>query len=348
MHEPRRIAIVKPSALGDIVHSLPVLSALRGRFPKSHITWVVNRGFESLLLGHPHLDSTFPFERGAFRSMSSAVQTAWDLSNQLRKQRFDLVIDLQGLLRTGLIVAATGSPRKIGFANAREGATRFYTHTVDVPDADQIHAVDRYWRIVESLGITNRTKQFIVPISTSEQEQVLQALQTCPRPWIAVAPGAKWLTKRWPTIHFSALLRKAQATYGGTILLLGASEDLPLSAQIATSLTGSVVDFVGKTSLPKLIAVLSLVDVMFANDTGPLHLAAALGKPCIAPYTCTRVALHGPYPMPEVRSAGIETAVSCGGSYLKKCPNNRVCFAELTPEKLWPALSLAFETRLKS
>ena len=119
---PRRIALLKPSALGDVAHALPVLSALRRRFPGAHLTWVVNRGYAPLLDGHPDLDEVLPFDRGAFRSPLRAMGYSWRFAEELRRRRFDLVIDLQGLLRTGLMSAATGAPRKVGFAAARSAA----------------------------------------------------------------------------------------------------------------------------------------------------------------------------------------------------------------------------------
>lgn len=340
MRDPRRIAIVKPSALGDIVHALPVLTALRERFPDSRISWIVNRGFEPLLVGHPHLDATVPFDRAAFRRIGTAIPYSFQWMNRLRRERFDLVIDLQGLLRTGLMCASTGSPRRVGFSNAREGAPRFYTERVDVPDADSIHAVDRYWRIAEYLGCRG-TKRFVVPVRESETDRIREELANVPRPWIAVAAGAKWVTKRWPPAHFAALLTKAQTEFGGTVLLVGASDDLPLSAAIASRLPGPARDYTGRTSLPKLAALLALSDLMVANDTGPLHLAAAMGRPCVAPYTCTKAALHGPY---GSRDSGIETTVPCAGSYLKSCPRGTICFDDLTPDKLWPPLAEALST----
>src|SRR5688572_7245290 len=129
---PRRIAIIKPSALGDIVHSLPVLSGLRQRFPHAHIAWLVNRAFMPLLQGHPHLNETVPFERGALRKgwLKGSLSFARFLS-ELRGQRYDMVIDLQGLLRTGLMTVATGAAVRIGLKSAREGAALCYTHRVE-------------------------------------------------------------------------------------------------------------------------------------------------------------------------------------------------------------------------
>src|SRR5262245_18476885 len=203
---PDRIAIIKPSALGDVVHALPVLSALRARYPGSHITWVVNKAYEPLLAGHPHLDATLPFDRGMFlKGALKAALYSHGFANRLRKQRFDLVIDLQGLLRTGLMCAATGATRKVGFANAREGAANFYTETVDVPDADALHAVDRYLRVASYLGAEGRPVRFVVPVRPDEQAAVDRDLAALPRPWIAVAVGARWATKRWPAAAFAAL-----------------------------------------------------------------------------------------------------------------------------------------------
>ena len=341
---PRRIALLKPSALGDIVHSLPVLSALKDLYPAAAIDWVVNQSFEPLIAGHPDLHATVPFQRAAFKTgLLKAAQYSVQFAGQLRKNRYDLVVDLQGLLRTGLMAAATGAPVRLGLANAREASHRFYTDRIAVPDADALHAVDRYWRIVEALGGGHLAKRFHVPLHPLELESVGRDFAAFPRPWMAVAPGSKWLTKRWPPAHFAALADRAQNEFGGTVFLVGAGEDAPLADSIRTQLRGSCIDLTGKTSLPKLAALLSRADVMIANDTGPLHLAAAIGTPCVAPYTCTKVVKHGPY---GSRHSGIETTVACAGSYLRVCPNQMICMDELTPEKLWPSLSGVLASKL--
>ncbi len=338
--EPRRIAIIKPSALGDIAHAVPVLTALRDRFPASHISWVVNRSFEPLLAGHPHLTDTIAFDRGAFkRGPVEAAAYTLRFANALRRRRFDLVLDLQGLLRTGLMTAATGAPVRVGFANAREGATQFYTHRIPVDESS--HAVEWYWEIAKFLGAGDRPKRFVLPVRDDELAAVDAELAGLPRPWVAVAVGARWLTKRWPTAHFADLANRTFAHFGGTLLLVGAPDDTALSLEVAAKLHGPFRDLTGKTPLPKLVAVLSRSDVVVANDTGPLHVAAALGRPCVAPYTCTKAARHGPYTSP---GGSVETTVPCGGSYVRQCPRGTVCFADLTPDRLWPPLARVLET----
>jgi lipopolysaccharide heptosyltransferase I len=334
---PDRIAIIKPSALGDVVHALPVLSALRARFPTAHITWVVNKAYEPLLAGHPHLDATLPFDRGMFRKGAlKAALYSHGFANRLRKQRFDLVIDLQGLLRTALMCAATGAARKVGFANAREGAVNFYTELVEVPNAGSLHAVDRYMCVASYLGAETRPVRFVVPIRPDEQTAVERDLALLPRPWVAVAVGARWVTKRWPAAAFATLLRRIQATFGGTALFVGTADDTEPSREVIARLPGPCRDFTGATSFPRLVALLGRVDLMVANDTGPLHLAAALGRPCVAPYTCTSTVRHGPY---GSLPGGVETRVACAGSYLKRCPHGMICMTDLTPDRLWPAVA---------
>lgn len=333
----RRIALIKPSSLGDIVHSLPVLTALRHRYPLATITWIVNRAYEPLLHGHPDLDATLAFDRNAARGgMCRFLSNHARFLRACRAQQFDLVIDLQGLLRSGLITAVCGARRRVGLSDAREGARCFYTDVLHVADPTGLHAVDRYWLVAEALGVGARPKQFRLPIQTMERVWALERLQGCPRPWLAFAVGARWMTKRWPPESFATLARKAQDRFGGTALFVGSAEDAPLSQRTSAHLTGPHVDLTGKTTLPRLTALLSVADAMVANDTGPLHLAAALGRPVVAPYTCTRARMTGPYasgPTPGV----VETRVWCQGSLLKRC-SRLDCMAELTPERLWPVL----------
>lgn len=340
MKPPRRVAVIKPSALGDIAHAVPVASALRQLFPAAHVSWVANRGYVPLLAGHPHLDAVIPFDRGSFsRGPLAAVNYSLAFANQLRRRRFDLVIDLQGLLRTGLMTAATAAPVRVGFANAREGSRHFYTHKIDVPDADRIHAIDRYWRVVEALGGGHLTKEFVLPVDAKELEAVDAELAPYPRPWVAVAPGARWLTKRWPVGAFADIGTRVHRQTGGTLVLVGAADDTGLSADLSSRVNGPVVDYTGKTGIAKMVAVLKRADAMLSNDTGPLHVAAALGVPCVAPYICTRPVLHGPYPAHGQPTHGIAADAPCAGSYRRECPHQPPCVGMLSPDELWPALA---------
>src|SRR5829696_808609 len=158
-----RIAIIKPSALGDVIHSLPVLGALRHKFPDAHIAWVVNRSYQPLLDGHRALNETLAFDRGAVKGgWQKAARGSLALARELRKRRFDLVIDLQGLARSAIMTLATGAARRVGLSTAREGAYLAYTDVVPVPDPDQRHAVDHNWCMAEAFGVGHLPKRFDV------------------------------------------------------------------------------------------------------------------------------------------------------------------------------------------
>ncbi len=345
----RRIALIKPSALGDIVQSLPVLGALRHRYPTAHITWVINRSYAPLVEGHPELDAVLPFDRSA--SGRGWLRRAWGFYRFLRQIHelcFDLVIDLQGLLRTGLMVAASGACRKVGLASAREGARWFYTDTLYPPipplskggrGGVDMHAVDRYWLVAEALGAGYSPKRFSLPLNPAEQSWADEKLTPQPRPWLMISVGTRWQTKRWPVGHFAALARRALDVFGGTVIAVGGPEETTAAQELTARLGGGVLNLAGATSLRQLVAVLARADLMISNDSGPLHVAAALGRPVVAPYTCTSPMRTGPYGQ---REGAVATQVWCAASYLKRC-DRMDCMKELTPERLWPATEAALK-----
>jgi len=170
-----------------------------------------------------------------------------------------------------------------------------------------------------------------------------------PRPWLAVGVGSRWLTKRWPPEHFAELAKRVRTEFGGSVILIGAPDEADLARHtahllvlptVASDSLFPVLNVAGTTSLPQLTALLARADVLLANDTGPLHLAVALGRPVVAPYTCTKVSRNGPYG--QFHNA-VETRVHCQGSYLRKC-DRLECMAELTPDRLWPTLRGILET----
>jgi heptosyltransferase I len=305
---------------------------LRQRFPAAHIAWVVNRSYEPLLAGHPSLSEVISVDRQSAKlGVRRAIRSSVNLLSQLRRRRFDLVVDLQGLLRSGLMAAATGAERRIGLGTSREGSRFFYTDVISTPDADKQHAVERYWLVAEALGVGHLPKRFFVPIAAEARRWANEQLRECARPWIFLGVGARWLTKRWPPESFAALVRRAQQQFGGTAVFIGAPDEAPLAKKVISSIVGPSRDFTGRTSLPQLAALLERADAMASNDTGPLHLAAALGRPIVAPYTCTQVRRHGPY---GAMRGAVESAIWCQGSYIRQC-DRLECMTELHPDRLW-------------
>jgi heptosyltransferase-1 len=338
----QRIALIKPSALGDIIHSLPVLTALRRRYPRAHITWVVNRGYAPLLHGHRDLDDFLPFDRHlSHHGWRTAARSWLRFLRELRRRRFDLAIDMQGLFRSAVMMAATAAQRRVGLGTAREGARWTYTDVLATGERNAVHAVDHGWRVAEAFGVGDGPKEFHIPIADEARNWAEAIANGYPRPWLMLGPGARWQTKRWPPECFAELAHRFWHRFGGTVFFVGGEEERTAASAIRHGLSGPSRDLTGQTTLPHLAALLERADAMLANDTGPLHLAAALGRPVVAPYTCTTVRHSGPY---GTERGAVETTVACGGSYVKRCAHRR-CMAELTPDRLWPSLVEALHSR---
>lgn len=330
---PRSVCLIKPSSLGDVVHALPVLSALRGRWPDAHIAWVVNRGLRGLLDGHPHLDEVIPFDRGSVGVGPRGLAAITRFGAELRSRRFELTIDLQGLLRSGIMTASTGAPVRVGLSDAREGATWFYTHSVGMPSGD-VHAVNKLMLIAGAFG-AETSPSFLPALTEEDHAWAANETRAVPRPRLVLNVGARWVTKRWPPGSFAEVARMAASERGAGIILVGSPEDRPLVDELVTRL-GSipVLDLCGKTSLPQLAAVMGLADCVVSNDTGPLHLAAATGVKVVGVYTCTKVEKTGPW---GPNATSVSSRIWCAGSCVKKCVRME-CMDELTPDRVWDAV----------
>lgn len=341
--EPQRICLIKPSALGDVVQTLPVLAALRERWPTAHIAWVVNQSLVDILSDHPQLDEIIPFDRSAMRGWRGIV-AARKLWNRLRAAEFDLAIDMQGLLRSGLMAQATGAKYKVGFANAREKATWFYTHRVDVPTLD-IPALQRYWHVVTALGGQPEIPSAPLGLLESHRAWALEKLSALPRPLLAIHPGAQWQTKRWPPENFAKLARRAQQEFTAGVVLVGGPGEGKLCREIETSVPNAL-NLAEQTSLRELAAILESADVLLSGDTGPMHLAAAVGTQTVSIFTCTSPTRAGPHGKGH---RIVQTEVPCAASYLKKC-SSMICLPDLAPARVWPALAhvLAERTQPKT
>lgn len=334
--EPRRVVLIKPSALGDVANATPVLAALRGRWPSSRFAWVINAGLAGLVEGLPGLDEVIRFDRARLRPTPRGAWAFGRFLAGLRGHRFDLAIDLQGLLRSGLMTRATGAPVRVGLSDAREGATLAYTHRVAMPSGPS-HAVDRLMRVARAFGVEPGPPRFLAAMSEADRRWARDVLADVPRPRLILNVGARWETKRWPPDHFAEVARRAVARFGAGLVAVGAPEDRPLVEALRASLTPiPILNLCAGTTLPRLAALASASDLVLSNDTGPLHLAVAAGARTVGVYTCTDPRQNGPY---GPRASAVSTHVACAASYLQCC-GRLTCMAELTPDRVWPAVAL--------
>lgn len=333
----RRVCLIKPSALGDIVQTLPILGALRSRFPEAHLSWVVKREWAELLAGHPHLDEVILF--GARDGLRSWGRLLADLHGR----RFDLVLDLQGLLRTGLLTAATRAPVRVGLEIAREGS-HWACNCILPATGREVPAHARYWRVAEAFGASSPAQSVVLPIPPDDAKWARQQLSVCGEGVrIAMHLGAAWPTKRWPIAKFAEIAVRAVDRFGAGIVLVGGSADRPAAEQLTSRLHASghgrrVLNLVGQSGLKQLAALLAQVQVLVSNDSGPMHLAAAVGTPVVGIFTCTSPYRSGP---PGATHELVATQVDCRASYRKRCPHRgcqfQKCLDELGVDRVWSA-----------
>ena len=292
---PQRILIVKPSSLGDIATTLPLLCDLRALYPEAQIDWLIAPALADLVRGHEALHELLFFDRGTVDPWWSpaGLGRLWRLQHLLRTRRYDLVLDAQGLLRSGLLARWTGAPVRVGFGWAREGAVHLYTHWSHLPPPPQ-QAVVRMRSLMGPLGGPPRPVEFRVPISRVAVDALRGWWPTGGGRVAAVIPGARWDSKRWSEDGFAEIGRRLAAA-GFGLVLIGSKSEERLCAMIAQRVGQAAVNVAGCTTLAEMIAALSLCDVVIGNDSGPLHVAVALGRPLVGLYGPTDPLEVGPW-----------------------------------------------------
>lgn len=333
MRDYRRILIIKPSSLGDVIHALPTLAAVRDRFPSAHISWLVKRQWAGVLERVEGLDRIWPIESG--------LQGWLSMVPPLRAAAFDLVIDLQGLFRSGAIAWLTGCRTRVGFANAREGSAVCYTHRVSV-SAPDMHAVDRYLLIASAVDASPKgVPEFRTRLTAADRERIAQLLKTSgvapAAPWIALNVSARWDTKRWPPEHFAAVADALQQERLGPVALIGGPDDRAATQAVLRSMQTTPVDLTGQTGPELLPALLASASLLLTNDSGPMHIAAAMGTPVVALFGPTSPLRTGPY---GAEHRVLRSGVPCSPCFSRTCTNpvQLECLATIDPKAVIDAV----------
>lgn len=342
--EYRRILFIKPSSMGDIVHALPTLAALRRRYPQAHIAWLVKRQWAGLLERVEGIDRVWAVEPGMAGWLSVAPR--------LRAERFDLAVDLQGLFRSALMARLAGCPVRVGFANGREGSPFFYSLRVPVP-TQEMHAVDRYLLAADALGAARPTPpQFHFNISPADREQVSDVLVRAGvragLPWIAMNLSARWPTKRWPLDSFAAVADRLHEEGAGPVVLIGGPDDrADAKTMKALAKTPSIVDVTGLTPLDRLPALLQAASVLVTNDSGPMHVAAAVGTPVVALFGPTSPVRTGPY---GTQHRVLTHPLPCSPCFSRRCTHaiDRECLTGIAPAEVVEAVRSRLAVRAQA
>ncbi len=344
------ILIIKLSAIGDVVHSLPLLEVLRGRFPLARIDWLVEEDASGIVEGHPSIDELLIFPRKSWlrRFMRkgeffSVAREAARFIRGLKSRRYDIVIDLQGLLKSGILTFLAKGKRKIALNNGREGSALFVNERVAVPDLE-MHALERYLCIARHLGVKNPRWSGYIPIYESDKTYIDSLLgRLClDRPLIAVNPMAKWETKLWEPNRFASLADLLKEKLAAGVIFTGSGADRDAIGAIQSEMKTEALNLAGRTTLKQLAYLYQRCTVVISTDTGPMHIAAAMGSPIV-------VALFGPTsPMRTGPYGGgqkvVRAGVECSPCFKKRCDDMR-CMRGITVEMVYEAVKETLTSR---
>jgi 3-deoxy-D-manno-octulosonic-acid transferase/heptosyltransferase-1 len=303
-----KILIVKLSAIGDVVHTLPALNALRRHYPEAHMTWLVEEAAADLVVGHPALDRVLISRRKHWlRGMRSRhwrrnLAQIGDFLRTLRAERYDMVFDFQAAIKGAALVALARARRKIGFGPGLEHQEHSYlvlNERIPAVSMD-IHALVRGLKLLEAVGIPCDAVEYRLPIGDRDRRRAGRLRQeangiAADRPSIAINPMAKWETKLWPSDRFAQLADRLSTRYGAALFFTGGSADHKVIERIRKNMRSAAANLAGRTNLMELAALYERMDCVISTDTGPMHIAAAVGAPTVALFGPTADWRTGPF-----------------------------------------------------
>jgi heptosyltransferase I len=352
----RKILLIKLSALGDVVHTFPVLNKLRRRYPAARIDWLVTPGIGELLRHNPAISNVIAFARDdlSMPLRLAPYVAAARLVAQLRAVEYDLVIDLQGQLRSAFFAFTSGAPVRIGFdkpradvwktlsraipdearkhawQGAREGSWLAYTDHIALPTLD-MHPVERYLGIGPMLALDDGAPDFSFPIAqeaTARVDALLASYKIAPAKLLVMAPGTNWETKAWRPEAFAEVARHFLEK-GFAVTLIGTAAERAVCDTVEKLAPGAV-NLAGETTLSELAALISRAAICVTNDSGPMHLAVALGRPVVSVFGPTDPVWAGPY---RREGSVVRAGLACSPCYLRelrRCPHNHDCMTKVS------------------
>ena len=304
----KKIFIIKPSALGDIVQALPAACCLSQSFPDAQIDWFVRPEYAALIENHRCINKIVIFDRnklGKWWYRPKAFTELVKITRHLRKEKYDLVFDFQGRFRSAIFARLSSGKERFGMAGTQEITSPFYTHRI-TQSAESVHLVDYFLDMVCAAGAKRGKVEFgLKPQQQAANEirKILTSNHANADNYAVFVPGATVEAKKWLIENFAVLADKVYKKYRYSIIAAGVESEKMITRELETLADVPVIDLAGKTSIRQLVALLAGARIVVSNDTGPAHIAAALGVPMVLIFGLTNPSRVGPYGRSETVAA---------------------------------------------
>jgi heptosyltransferase-1 len=353
---PKKILIIRLSAIGDVVDVLPALRCLRSNFPEARISWLVEDRASQILSGHPDIDEVIVFPRKKWRreilKVNRAISTLSDVLSFYRKlhgERYDLVLDFQGNLKSGIMDMITGTENRIGFGKGfcKEFNYLFTRHKA-YPQNKREHRIDKNLSLLKALGFDSKFQNPELPVSKSDQEYIstfIEENNKCSVPIIVINPCTSEYGsyKRWSTINYARLADMILEKHDVKVIFIWGPNELEIANGIVAYMEQKALVSC-KTTIKQLIELIRCSDLYIGGDTGPLHIASTLCIPTVAIFGPKDPVLYGPY---NENAVVISKELPCSPCRNRKCSDPE-CLTTILPEEVFQAVSQLMDKYITS
>ncbi|MDL1967143.1 MAG: lipopolysaccharide heptosyltransferase II [Deltaproteobacteria bacterium] len=341
-----KILVVKLSAIGDVIHTMPSLNAIRKHYPDAHITWLIEEAASSLVVGHEALDRVIISKRKQWvkeilnPSCLNNIKKVYRFVKELRDTEYDLIIDFQGLLKSAVLIALARGKRKTGFDKGMEHMEHSYIFLNEriLPVNMDNHALLRSLMLINALGIKSKEIEYKIPVSNYTRNITDKLLERhgIKNPGIlaAINPVAKWKTKLWDNRKFALLADKLIEKYNASLIFTGSQSDRSTIDKIMSCMSQSAVNLTGETTLKNLAALYKKTKFLISTDTGPMHMAAAVGTPVIALFGPTAPCRTGPF---GSEHKILRSGLDCSPCFKRQC-STIDCMKQISVEQVMDAV----------
>nr|WP_239551045.1 glycosyltransferase N-terminal domain-containing protein [Halanaerobacter jeridensis] len=338
----QHILCVRLSAIGDMIHALPIASALRKAYPQAEISWIVQSLAYDLVEDNPNLDNVILLPKEEWRAdfkdaKWETLKHGKEFFDDLKEEYdFDVALDVHGLFKSGLTTYLSGAQRRIGPANGREGSTLFYNQQVTMPD-EEVHQIERNLHLAQALGAEVEEVEFDIELPEAVQEEVSELLEDLEieerEKLIAINPFTTWEAKNWLEERYAKLADRLITDLDCTVLFTGGPGDKSGVSEIIEMMDEEAYNLAGETNLKELAELYTRVDMFVGGDTGPMHLAVAQGTQSIVLMGPTNPQTHGPYGEQHIV---IQPDIECKNCWERECPReNHLCMERITVRQVY-------------